>query len=195
MLFKITEDFVLEKDNFHDQTETVVVPEGVLKINRNAFSYCEHVKQVIIPDTVREIGNGAFHDSGITSIVIPDSVTELGSNAFADCRQLERVVIGKGITQISDYTFRYCQSLEHLELPPGLERVGYYAFEECYSLRRVWVEGIEYRIRDSKAPKPVRLVFDSLEVIRNKILSDYKNGRMDEFEYIDYQIAGDGYHY
>lgn len=105
------------------------------------------------------------------------------------------MVIGKGITQISDYTFRYCQSLEHLELPPGLERVGYYAFEECYSLRRVWVEGIEYRIRDSKAPKPVRLVFDSLEVIRNKILSDYKNGRMDEFEYIDYQIAGDGYHY
>ena len=74
MLFKITEDFVLEKDNFHDQTETVVVPEGVLKINRNAFSYCEHVKQVIIPDTVREIGNGAFHDSGITSIVIPDSI-------------------------------------------------------------------------------------------------------------------------
>ena len=44
-------------------------------------------------------------------------------------------------------------------------------------------------------PKPVQLVFDSLEEIRDKIRYDYENGLMDEFEYVDYQIAGDGYSY
>ena len=44
-------------------------------------------------------------------------------------------------------------------------------------------------------PLPVRLVYDCLEEIRDKIRRDYENGLMDEFEYVDYNIAGDGYSY
>ena len=85
--------------------------------------------------------------------------------------------------------------MDHLELPPGLQGVGSDAFEKCYSLKRVWVNGIEYHLRDSSAPRPVKLVFDNLEFIRDRIRSDYEDGLMDEFEYTDYNIAGDGYSY
>ena len=46
-----------------------------------------------------------------------------------------------------------------------------------------------------KSKAPVQLVYDCLEEIRAKIRRDYENGLMDEFEYIDYYIAGDGYSY
>ena len=56
-------------------------------------------------------------------------------------------------------------------------------------------EDREYRLRDPEAPRPVKLVLDNLEYIRDRIQSDYEDGLMDEFEYTDYNIAGDGYSY
>ena len=110
-------------------------------------------------------------------------------------RDRKSVVIGKGITELQSRTFESCQQLDHLELPATLKRVGSYAFERCYSLKKVWVDGLEYSLRDSEAPGPVKMVYDCLEEIRDRIQSDYDNGLMDEFEYVDYNIAGDGYSY
>ena len=186
---------VFLKFNEAAQKETVVVPSWIRVIDRFAFRGCKDIKHVILPDSVQEIGCGAFHYSGITDIVIPDSVTRMEHEVFEECWKLTSAVIGKGITDLEERAFRICQRLEHLELPEGLKKVGYRAFEECYSLKTVWVGGKEYRIGDPDAPAPVQLVYDCLEEIRDKIRRDYENGLMDEFEYIDYNIAGDGYSY
>ena len=192
--FVIKEDVLMEyvKDS---PDEIIVIPPWVREIDGLAFRDCRNAKRIIIPDSVQKIGFSAFHNARFVSVVIPDSVTELRSEAFSHCSHLKRVVIGKGITELGQGTFEYCQQLDHLELPATLTRVGSYAFDHCYSLRTVWVDGREYRLRDPDAPKPVKLVFDSLEVIRDRIRSDYENGLMDEFEYVDYNIAGDGYSY
>ena len=191
--FVIKEDVLKEYAN-EDPGEIIVIPPWIREIGGLAFRKCK-AKRILIPDSVRKIGYSAFHNASIVSIVIPDSVTELRSEAFADCSNLKSVVIGKGITELKERTFRICQRLERLELPEGLEKIGHRAFEECYSLKTVWVGGKEYRIRDPHAPVPVRLVYDCLEEIRDKIRRDYENGLMDEFEYIDYGISGDGYSY
>ena len=192
--FVIKEDVLMEYVK-ESPDEIIVIPPWVREIDGLAFRDCRNAKRIIIPDSVQKIGFSAFHNARFVSVVIPDSVTELRSEAFSHCSHLKRVVIGKGITELGQGTFEYCQQLDHLELPETLTRVGSYAFDHCYSLRTVWVDGREYRLRDPDAPKPVKLVFDSLEVIRDRIRSDYENGLMDEFEYVDYNIAGDGYSY
>ena len=192
MCFEI-EDNVLNK--YTGEEEKVVIPEGIEAIGGVAFSDCLSVKEVVIPDSVKSIGSYAFNNSGLHSIVIPDSVQELGRKAFEDCTNLEKVVIGNGVKRLPESCFHCCYHLDHLELPLGLETLGYRPFEDCYALRTAWVNGFEYRLRDEDAPKPVKLVFESLESIRKSILYDYNNGLMDEFEYIDYEIAGDGYTY
>lgn len=190
---KIKDDILMKYDAA-DQRELLVIPPWIRVIGSNSFSRCKF-SRIFIPNSVQEIQYNAFHDSGINSIVIPDSVTELGEYAFADCDYLKSAVIGNGVTHIGQHTFLYCQELEHLELPSGLKSVGYNAFEKCYSLTSAWVDGREYRLRDPEAPLPVKLVYDNLEYIRDRIRSDYENGLMDEFEYIDYNIGGDGYSY
>ena len=177
-----------------DPGEIIVIPPWIREIDGLAFRKCK-AKRILIPDSVRKIGYSAFHNASIVSIVIPDSVTELRSEAFADCSNLKSAVIGKGITELQSRTFESCQLMDHLELPATLKRVGSYAFERCYSLKKVWVDGREYSLRDSDAPGPVKMVYDCLEEIRDRIQSDYDNGLMDEFEYVDYNIAGDGYSY
>lgn len=195
--FFIKEDVLMQYANYtnKDPEEIIVIPPWIREINGLAFRDCGKAKRIIIPDSVKKIGYGAFHGAGIVSIVIPDSVTEMGSGTFSYCSNLKSAVIGKGITELGGKAFVFCQQLEHLELPATLKHVDSYAFEKCYSLKTVWVDGKEYSLRDPDAPKPVKLVFDSLEEIRDRIRSDYDNGLMDEFEYVDYNIAGDGYSY
>ena len=194
MQFQI-ENNVLVRYDYDHQEESVVIPGGVEVIGSSAFSYCRKISEILIPDSVKEIRSGAFKESGIVSVTIPDSVTELGQDAFAMCEYLEKAELGEGIVRIDAYTFRRCHSLEYLRLPSGLQEAGYDAFEECYCLKKAWVDGTEYRLRDRNAPRPVALVLESISASRRRYIQYAESGAMDEFEYTDYCIAGDGYSY
>ena len=55
-----------------------IIPQGVTKIEYEAFYGCENLTSIVIPDSVTTIGSWAFWDcKNLTSIVIPDSVTEI----------------------------------------------------------------------------------------------------------------------
>ena len=59
---------------------------NVTKIGYYAFSKCEKIKTITIPDSVTEIGDRAFfYCNSLTSITIPDSVTSIGNYTFYDC--------------------------------------------------------------------------------------------------------------
>jgi len=69
----------------------VVVPEmyngsPVTSIGVKAFSECDDLTSISIPDSVTTIGNNAFSGcTGLTSIIIPESVTSIGKYAFNNC--------------------------------------------------------------------------------------------------------------
>ena len=50
---------------------------------------CTSVSEVIIPDTVTEIGEYAFADcEGLVSVTIPGSVNKIGQKVFDGCSNL-----------------------------------------------------------------------------------------------------------
>jgi hypothetical protein len=71
---------------------------------------------VMIPGTptdlpVTSIGAWAFYATSVTNVLIPDSVTNLADGAFFDCESLTNVTIGSSVTSIGDWTFGFCLSL------------------------------------------------------------------------------------
>lgn len=71
---------------------------------------------VTIPSTINflpvtSIGDWAFYSTSVTNILIPDNVTNIGDGAFFDCESLTRVTIGDSVTNIGDWTFAFCSSL------------------------------------------------------------------------------------
>lgn len=127
--------------------EKIVIEEGCSHIGSNAFYWCGNIQNVILPSSLKSIGEQAFCESGIPSIVIPDGVETLGAScfngcsrlidvvlpstlkelperAFANCTRLENFTMGKNITAIGPYAFLYCSSLKQLELPAGLTEIS-----------------------------------------------------------------------
>ena len=96
---------------------------------------------IVVPATINgkpvtEIGPFAFSVcQRITSITLPDSVTKIGNSAFSICSKLQSVNIPSGVTAIEDQTFYSCRSLEQLSLPAGITRIGASAFQTCTSLK------------------------------------------------------------
>ncbi len=61
-------------------------------IGRSAFSWCEPLTSISIPNSVTNIGVAAFNYCGsLTSITIPDSVTSIGDGAFDECDSLVEI--------------------------------------------------------------------------------------------------------
>lgn len=51
------------------------------------------LKTYIVPDVVKEIGDGAFRGCQLEELVIPETVSCIGSNVFDNCFQLKSLVL------------------------------------------------------------------------------------------------------
>ena len=59
---------------------------------------------VVIPNSVTNIGRAAFRSNSLTSVTIPDSVTSIGKYAF-EYNNLTSVTIPNSVTSIGNYAF------------------------------------------------------------------------------------------
>jgi hypothetical protein len=60
---------------------------------------------------VTSIGEWAFYDTSVTNVLIPDSVTNIADGAFFDCASLTNVTVGDKVMSLGDWTFAFCSNL------------------------------------------------------------------------------------
>ena len=89
------------------------------------------VQNQICPVTA--IGDSAFSAcNSLASVVIPDSITSIGNAAFSNCISLVSVTIGSGVSLIGDSAFQGCLSLDWIyfqsQTPPEITEQTFY---EC----------------------------------------------------------------
>ena len=124
----------------------VVIPDTidgcpVTAIGISAFSDCDSITSVSIPDTVTKIETCAFQAcTGLDYINIPTSVAYIGNQAFNSCIKLSSVTIPFGVADIGDGAFRYCESLTTVTISKSVRSIGCGAFSFCKNLISVVIQ-------------------------------------------------------
>ena len=136
--------------------EYIAVPaqiEGVrvAEIGDNAFSDCEAVTRIVLPEGVERLGDGAFADCySLEEIRVPASVAAVGENPFAGCENLRKVELADGsgcLETINGVLFGdggarliFCPRvlpMERYVVPEGTRRIDARAFSYCNRLLSV----------------------------------------------------------
>ena len=103
--------------SYCDRLKEIVLPEGLESIGYNAFDGCSALERIDIPASVTYVGEAAFvYCTGLKEAVIGDGVAEIAKRAFAECTALKRVVIGRGIRRIGDMAFNTRSSWDQMTL-------------------------------------------------------------------------------
>ena len=117
---------------------------SVEEIGESAFEGCDMTTGIVMPSSIKKIGNFAFKDcrrletivdENNKGISIPRSVTELGKRIFDGCEGLKSLDIRARI--IGEESFARMPSLETFTVSGDVKTIKKHAFEDCVKLRIV----------------------------------------------------------
>jgi len=158
------------------------------------------LRDLILPDGVKNVPERAFEGiGGIKSLTIPESVTEIGRGAFACCKDLEEVDFRGELVRWDASVFGGCVALRkvklpkrleeiptdgfsntaltEIEIPDGVRGIGNFAFQMCENLSKITIQNSIARIR--------KYAFES------KVLNVYYRGSIESWITMDKHLWDD----
>ena len=113
--------------------------DNLIKIGKEAFAGVRNITgALMIPNTVKEIGDGAFRGciSFDKHLTLSKNLTKIGKEAFSGCKKLIGTLsIPNTVTEIGDNAFYGCEGLNgYLKISNKLQRIGNYVFYGCSRL-------------------------------------------------------------
>lgn len=124
---------------------------GIEKIPDWAFGSCSSLQSILLPCTIKSIGEYAFYGTALKSVTLPEGLTTIDTRAF-EHSELETIHIPRSIQRMGDNPFFECPKLWCFE--------GQYASNDG----RCLIDGVElvafapYGIRDYCVPETVEHV-------------------------------------
>ena len=101
---------------------SVEIPSSVVSMGAGAFSYCD-LEELIIRNGIPELPADAFEGNDkLTFVVIPGSVKYIGEDAFRGCESLETVILCEGIEYIGSSAF---ENIKTFAIPDSVQSIAF----------------------------------------------------------------------
>lgn len=108
--------------------ESVFFKKSPAVIPEECFAECKNLKSLTLSKGVKKIGYRAFIGcSSLKNINLPDSITNICEMTFFETG-LEYIVVPKGVERIKKLTFGNCVKLQMVIIPPSVKYIHAKAF-------------------------------------------------------------------
>ncbi len=189
------------------------IGEGIERITDYALAFLPALREVLIPESLTEIGSAAFQSCGELVRIYTErdkdiegfalrNIEKLGNWSFSGCRSVEHIYFSDSLAgRIGTETFGECRSLKNITIPTDVTAIGEKCFKNCTSLIYVKASGnptFEKSALDGAygayilCPKD-SILFDALK--ENGLPyggEDPKDIPIASLDSVDYGVAGQG---
>ncbi len=109
-------------------------------IGKNAFSSCNLLTEIEIPNTVTEIGDSAFaYCEHLKTVKLPSNLSSISEDLFWQCYELQNVTLPESVIQIGEFAFANTK-ITSITIPKNVTKIGEFAFSKCDSLKKIVFE-------------------------------------------------------
>lgn len=121
--------------------QTITFKPGTTAIGESAFSFCDRITSISIPETVTEIGRYAFSDcTGLMSLNIPSTIEEVGYGSFFGCSGIKEIfitptekIVPREMVWLRGLSFASMDSLEVVHMGGSVGSIYSVIGEETFS--------------------------------------------------------------
>lgn len=118
--------------------KNVIIGDTVKRIPNYFFCDADFIDNIVLPDSVTEIGKDAFRLSTVKSISLPANLIVIEDGAFSETQvSINGGTFPDGMRMIGKEAFSYCNNLEEIYIPDSVVHISEYAFENCKKLSKV----------------------------------------------------------
>ena len=113
----------------------IILPQTVKTIGDYAFAECSNAKFIHLNGEIAIIGNGAFSGcNGLKSVVLPKKLETIGSQAFAGCSGIETLTFNSNTKTIESKAFENCTLLSEISFYNANTEIATDAFSGCENI-------------------------------------------------------------
>ena len=115
-----------------------IIPESVRSVLPYSMYMCDSLTAVTLPSALVFIGEQAFYGcTGIKELIIPDSVVQIGRGGVDTGGILDMLYIGNGVERLTPYTVPAMSSAKTLVIGSGTARIDYGALRNNSNLESI----------------------------------------------------------
>ncbi len=119
----------------------VVIPASVKELGNAAFCSCESLEKVEFKGNIEKIDRNVFSSCvNLKTIILPDDFTCIGESMFGGAYALENITLPSGLKAIEADAFEWCKKLKKITVPNSVTQIGDYAFYHCYAMEEAVIE-------------------------------------------------------
>lgn len=101
------------------------------------FYACDTLRTIVLPESLKAIGMGAFMDIRLESVSCGDAIKSIGERAFYHDIFLTDFNMPASVDSIGINAFAYCEELTEIDIPYTVKFIGRNAFRKCTHLNEV----------------------------------------------------------